>query len=172
MEHLGNGLSLAADGPHGDLRGAPIHAEISDLAIEDVADSGLIVACDSGGPASCVDLSLARASFTGVGFALVVQGASPIRASDVSASRILGVTGEPAAGVCVSGGGALALERFRLSGSAVAGARIDPGSGLDLSNGLVADQPIGIEVPPGYDLARLTRGVRYEGNGRIFAGAP
>lgn len=70
-------------------------------------------------------------------------------------------------GALVLGASRLELERFLAARNAQSGLALLNGSEVDLSSGLVADQPIGINVLiPGYDLATLLQGVSFENNER------
>lgn len=63
-------------------------------------------------------------------------------------------------------GGALDVARFEVAQSALIGAQVADGSAIDLAEGIVRDNPVGINVQVnGYDLSRLTRGVAYRNNG-------
>ncbi len=58
------------------------------------------------------------------------------------------------------------LESFLLTDNDIAGAQLGEGGELDLVDGVVSNQPIGVSIQtPGYDFGRLTDSVRYEDNG-------
>ncbi len=63
-------------------------------------------------------------------------------------------------------GGHVTLENFRLRAHALAGAQLATGGAIDLSEGEVLDNPVGVNVQvDGYDVGRLTTGVIYRNNG-------
>jgi hypothetical protein len=75
---------------------------------------------------------------------------------------------------CVAGGigmgvylgGHITARNFRISNGALAGAQIALDGELDLSAGVVSDNPVGINIQvPDYDLNRLTDEVRFIDNG-------
>lgn len=63
-------------------------------------------------------------------------------------------------------GASILLERFRIERATTCGVQIAEGGAVDLRDGTVRDNPIGACVQiDGYDVARITTGVAYEGNG-------
>ncbi len=63
-------------------------------------------------------------------------------------------------------GGHLLATRFQLSGNALVGAQVAVDGELDLHDGLVSDNPVGVNVQvPGYDVGRLMDEVRFSNNG-------
>lgn len=69
-------------------------------------------------------------------------------------------------GVIASSGGRVSFAEFEISASALGGAQIVSSAGMDLRDGLVARNPVGVNVQvEGYDLARLTAGVTFVDNG-------
>jgi hypothetical protein len=65
-------------------------------------------------------------------------------------------------------GGSVRLERFVIRGNALGGVQITRGGEADLSDGLIANNPIGVNVQDdgGYDFDRLTHDVRFVDNER------
>lgn len=60
----------------------------------------------------------------------------------------------------------VSVERFRIERNALAGAQLARGGEIDLHDGSIADNPVGVNVQvPGYDLRRLSAGVLFRGNG-------
>jgi len=63
-------------------------------------------------------------------------------------------------------GGHISLNRFRIMGSALAGAQLAMDGEIDLSDGVISGNPVGVNVQsPDFDLARLTSGVLFQDNG-------
>jgi hypothetical protein len=95
-----------------------------------------------------------------------------------SVPRVGGVAECGGHGASVTDGAHLAMERFALEDNALAGAQVafgddvdgtrNPLSGaIDLTNGRIARNALGVNVhDPSYDLARLTNRVEFDGNGR------
>ena len=63
-------------------------------------------------------------------------------------------------------GGAIDLRGFQIARAALCGVHVAEDGSLDLHDGAVSDSAIGACVQvDGYDLSRLTDGVRFESNG-------
>jgi hypothetical protein len=63
-------------------------------------------------------------------------------------------------------GASIRLESFLLTENDLAGAQLGENGELDFVNGVVSDQPVGVSIQTtGYDVRRLTEGVRYDNNG-------
>ena len=69
-------------------------------------------------------------------------------------------------GVAISGGASLHARRFFLSESPLAGVQLLNGD-LDLQHGVIADNPIGINIQQeGFELSRISSNVLFRNNGR------
>jgi len=70
-------------------------------------------------------------------------------------------------GVSASGG-TVRLSDFRIAGNALGGVQVINGGGADLSDGVIADNPIGVNIQddPDYDFARVTESVAFVNNER------
>ncbi len=68
--------------------------------------------------------------------------------------------------VALEGEGAIDVERFSVSDVALAAVQVIEGGGIDLRDGTIRDNPVGINIQvDGYDLARLMDRVVFENNG-------
>jgi hypothetical protein len=68
--------------------------------------------------------------------------------------------------VALEGDGAIDVERFSISETALTGVQVIAGGGIDLRDGTIRNNPVGINVQvEGYDLARLMDRVVFEDNG-------
>jgi hypothetical protein len=65
-------------------------------------------------------------------------------------------------------GGSIELSDFSIRSNALAGVQITDGGSADLARGVIANNPIGVNVQddPDYDFGRLTQDVRFVDNDR------
>jgi hypothetical protein len=155
------------------------HLDLTDVRIEDVAprDEALMYGPGRfgralgmiGGSARLSRVDVARAHELAI--AVMVGGA--LEASDLRITETLpracaadACAGEPGGvGLGVYHGSTASLERFDIGHSALAAVQITEGE-LDLRDGVIHDNPIGLNVQiADYDLSRLSSGVRFERNG-------
>lgn len=106
---------------------------------------------------------------------IIVSGPSSATLTDLTIARVteracasMGVPGCDDAGIGLATylGASVSVERFRVSQTALCGFQLAVGGELDLTDGEVFDNPVGVNVQAeGYDLGRLTTNVRYHDNG-------
>ena len=95
---------------------------------------------------------------------IVVRGTLPRDCAATTGCEPTGV------GIGAYNGGVVDVSRFLLMGSNLCGAQVAASGSLDLADGAVTDNPIGACVQiDGYDIARLSRNVRYHNDTDLSA---
>lgn len=109
---------------------------------------------------------------------LYVSGGSSFRATNLAILDTIESTCTRSAcngagyGLTVRNGAAVDLDGFVIRGNALAGIQLLEGGELDIRNGVVSENPIGLSIQrDGYDRARAADGVSYEENGRNIESA-
>lgn len=140
----------------------------SDLAIRDIvapADdpfSGPGIQAQMEGVVALHRALVAGASTSGL---LAVESAH-IAADDLVVEGTLPVDGSHGIGVVSVRDAGIEITRFRISDNALCGAQLAQGGTIDLHDGGILRNPIGVNVQTAdYDVARLQDRVRYEDNG-------